>query len=45
MATNTPNATIPAELRPVVAAAAKNLSTHLYGLMITHNVGRRGGSG
>jgi hypothetical protein len=27
----TPKGEIPAELRPVVAAAAKNLATHLYG--------------
>jgi hypothetical protein len=31
MAKDTAKVEIPAELRPVVAAAAKNLATHLYG--------------
>src|SRR5215207_9468034 len=31
MAKDTPKVEIPAGLRPVLAAAAKNLSTHLYG--------------
>jgi hypothetical protein len=31
MARDTAKGEIPAELRPVVAAAAKNLATHLYG--------------
>ncbi len=31
MAKETPKVGIPAELRPVVTAAAKNLATHLYG--------------
>jgi hypothetical protein len=31
MAKDTPKVEIPAELRPVVTAAAKNLATHLYG--------------
>jgi hypothetical protein len=31
MAKDAPDVTLPAELRPVIAAAAKNLSTHLYG--------------
>jgi hypothetical protein len=31
MAKDTPKVEIPAELRPVIAAAAKNLASHLYG--------------
>src|SRR5215470_6739285 len=31
MAKDTPGVEIPAELRPVIAAAAKNLASHLYG--------------
>lgn len=31
MANDTPAPTVPAELRPVIAAAAKNLVHHLYG--------------